>query len=212
MQYLTSEKAKELDALARKRYSMPTLLLMENAGGAVAEHALNIMGIKPKAAVICGRGNNGGDGFVCARHLLAKGKKVDVFLVCSPLDVKAEAAVNLSILMRLGKKPVHLGLQNIPGLDLTKYDLIVDAIFGTGFKGVLAPDVKSVIGGINAANKAVLSVDIPSGLDANSGTVSDICVKASRTVTFIAAKRGLIAGDGPKYCGKVCVEDLGIPL
>jgi len=212
MQYITSDKAREVDNLARERYSMPTLLLMENAGRSVAENALGMLRNRNKVAVVCGKGNNAGDGFVCARHLLTRGKKVDVFLLGNPLDVKDAAAVNLKVLMRLGKKPLLIDEHTVASLNFSAYELIIDAIFGIGLKGEVGGIIREVIEKINAAHIPVLSVDVPSGLNADSGMVLGVCVKAERTVTFVSAKRGLIVADGPRYAGKVCVVDLGIPL
>lgn len=212
MQFINTDKAREIDKLAQERYSMPALLLMENAGRSVAESALNMLRGKNRIAVVCGKGNNAGDGFVCARHLLAKGKKADIFLLNSPLDIKGDAEINLNILMRLGKKPLQIGEYGLASLDFSEYDLIIDAIFGIGVKGEVSGPIKEVITKINASKIPVLSIDVPSGLNADSGVVLGACIRAERTVTFVAIKRGLMMADGPKYAGKVTVVDLGIPL
>jgi len=211
---LTVKQAKAQDTQAKERFGISTLVLMENAGGAVAKEAIKTLRERTKIAVFCGRGNNGGDGFVAARHLLAYNIKPDVFLAGKILDVENETRVNLEILLRLRQKISEVEEKNLHIVKnkIAKYSLIIDALLGVGLQGQVRGIFRSLIGIINSAKAHILSVDIPSGLDATTGAVLGCCVMADKTVTFVAKKRGMVVGEGPKYCGKVIVRDLGIPL
>lgn len=133
MKTITAGQARRLDKKAREEYKMPSHILMENAGRAVAEEIIKLN--KKKIAIICGKGNNGGDGFVCARHLLVAGQRVDIFLAGHPSEVKDDARLNLNILLNLGRKIKEINAKNIGSLKtrLGGYGLVVDAIFGVGF-------------------------------------------------------------------------------
>lgn len=204
---LTAGQARELDRVARKTYGVPTLLLMENAGAAVAREVAKA-GILKKIAICCGPGNNGGDGFVCARHLLAAGLRADVYFL--PPVRSGDARVNFQILRRIGIPVYEINERSLRRL--SAYRLIVDALLGTGLSRNVTGILLKLIGTINASAARVVSVDIPSGLDATSGAVLGACVKASATVTFMAKKQGMAMGEGPRYCGKVSVRGLGVPL
>jgi hydroxyethylthiazole kinase-like uncharacterized protein yjeF len=208
---LTAQSAKFIDLKAREKFGISTLTLMENAGRAIALEALKSGKFK-KIAIFCGKGNNGGDGFVAARHLLACGIKPDIYLAGKIAQVENEARTNLEILLKLKQKIVEVGENNISGVNLAKYRLIIDALLGVGLSGAVRGIYKDLIKMINSSQAYILSVDIPSGLDATTGKILDACVKADKTVTFVAKKRGMIVGEGPKYCGKIIVADLGVPL
>ena len=211
MKTITASQAKLLDKKAREIYGLSTLILMENAGRAVAEEIIKLK--KRKIAIFCGKGNNGGDGFVSARHLFTGGIKPDLFLAGKISEVKGEARPNLDILLRLKHKIFEIDEKNVSLLKkkIRRYDLIVDAIFGVGLKSNIKDFFKDLIELINSSSAYILSVDIPSGLNADNGEVSEACVRADRTVTFIAKKRGMVKGKGPECCGKIIVEDLGFP-
>ena len=212
MKTITASQAKLLDKKAREIYGLSTLILMENAGRAVAEEIIKLK--KRKIAIFCGKGNNGGDGFVSARHLFTGGIKPDLFLAGKIPEVKGEARPNLDILLRLKHKIFEMDEKNVGLLKkkIRRYDLIVDAIFGVGFKGNIEGFLEDLIELINSSSAYIVSVDIPSGLNADNGEASGACVRADRTVTFIAKKRGMVKGRGPGYCGKVIVKDLGFPF
>lgn len=209
---ITAAESKMLDRKAREAYGLSVLMLMENAGRAVAEEVIKAK--KKRVAIFCGKGNNGGDGFVAARHLLAGGISPDLFLAGKTSDVKGDAKVNLDVLLKLKRKIIEVREKNISSLKarVRRYDLIVDAIFGVGLKGSVKGYHKDLIEAINASGAYVISVDIPSGLDADTGKALGSCVRADRTVTFVANKRGMIRGEGPVYCGKVIVKDIGFPF
>ena len=212
---ITAAKARELDAKARNKYGIPTLLLMENAGRAVAEEALRIIARrKGRVAIFCGKGNNGGDGFCAARHLLTAGVNPDIFLIGKVCGLKGEAAVNAGILLKLKHKITEVTPLNINSIRrrITKYSLIVDALLGVGLSGEVRGLYCDLIRLINLGGAYVLSVDVPSGLDATSGAVLGCCVRADETVTFIASKRGMVSARGAGYCGRVKVKQLGVKL
>ncbi|MCM8780589.1 MAG: NAD(P)H-hydrate epimerase [Candidatus Omnitrophica bacterium] len=213
---ISSSKAKALDKKAQEKFGVSSLILMENAGRAVAEEVMKVLkNYKSKrVAVFCGKGNNGSDGLVTARHLLALGIKPDIFLASKSKEVSNEAKVNLKILQRLKQKIIEVDEKNLSIIKnkIHRYQLIVDALLGIGLKGKVKGIYGSLIDMINRSKAYVLSVDVPSGLDANTGKVLGVCVKADRTVTFVAKKKGMILGKGQRLCGKVTVKDLGIPL
>jgi NAD(P)H-hydrate epimerase len=196
--------AQAFDKLAQDKLGVPSLILMENAGRSVAEEALKMLRGKKRAAVVCGSGNNGGDGLVAARHLLNAGVKVKVYLLGDASKLKTDPQINLNILKQM-KQKIGKSLRKIE-----KTDLIIDAIFGIGLTSEVRKPYLSVIKYLNQTKIPVLSVDVPSGLNADTGEVLGATVKAKKTVTFIASKHGFYKADGPKYCGKIIVRNIGI--
>ena len=189
-------------------------LLMENAGRQIAEFCKKILGSrKARIVVVAGPGNNGGDGFVAARYL-SKFYEVDVFLASDPSKIRTlEARENWSILEKM-KLTIRLhhgyDVENLEKL-LEKSDLIIDALFGTGLRGDIREPYASIINCINACSKEkiIIAVDIPSGLNPDTGDVHGVAVKADYTITFHALKRGLL--DRREYTGEILVVDIGIP-
>ena len=213
--FITAKQAKALDKKAHQKFGISTLLLMENAGRAVSEEALKVLQNRGgKVAICCGTGNNGGDGFCAARHLLTIGIKPDVYLLGKIGDLKNEARINLNILLKLKQKVTEVNPGNVCFIKekIKKYNLIIDALLGVGIKGKIRPVYQEVFDIINASGVYVISVDIPSGLDATTGKALGRCIKADKTVTFIAKKRGMIFGKGKSYCGEVLTRDIGVPL
>jgi len=210
---LTAKSAKELDAKAEK-LGISKLLLMENAGRQVAEEVIEAQSGKMPVAIFCGKGNNGGDGLVAARHLLTWGRRVDIFLAGRLSEVKNEAGINLAILLKLKQKIRPARQEDLRSIKrrINSYGLIVDALLGVGLEGEIRGSFRDLIGIINGARAYVLSVDIPSGLDATTGRVLGCCIEADKTVTFVAKKRGMVMQDGSKHCGKIIVKDLGVRL
>lgn len=205
----------EIDRFAIEKLGIPSLVLMENAGRAVAFAAREFLGKKknPFVCIFCGTGNNAGDGFVTARHLSNLGVAVKVFIVGGAERLKNDALVNYRILKNCG-----FYLKNINQIGeterrhLRKADLIVDALFGVGLNREIKPPYFNVIREMNDSAKPILSVDTPSGLDATTGKICGICVKADMTVTFTAAKKGFFREYGPAHAGKIKVAGIGIPL
>src|SRR3989337_4550372 len=215
---LTREEMRELDRKAIEAYKIPGMILMENAGRDVAEEILQMIDDphQAKVAILCGKGNNGGDGFVVARHLHNHGTSVDVFLVARVSDIlnDGDTGTNLQILLNM-KIPVKeiLDIQGVTNIlkELNGYNILVDALFGTGLSGDVREPFKTLISGVNNLNKPMESVDMPSGLDCNTGKILGAAIKATQTVTFAIAKKGFYLNDGPSYTGKVIVSDISIP-
>lgn len=205
----TSCEMKNIDRMALESGGIPSIVLMENAAIACFEEIVKLESVK-NVAVICGKGNNAGDGFAIARHLKNHGIDVKVYLV-SGSDFSNDALINFEIISKMGIEIVEIYNTVLFELEIKTFDLIVDAIFGTGIRGEISGLIYDVINVINNSNKYVLSVDIPSGIDADSGRVCGICIKASKTVTFAAYKKGLVLFPGADFCGEIIVKGISIP-
>ncbi len=219
MQFLaTAEEMRQADRLATRKLRVPGLVLMENAGrafvDALEEHSGQVRG--KRVTVVCGKGNNGGDGFVIARHLVLRGAKVVVVILARRNHIKDDAKTNYAALSSLsGLKETGLSQQWVSSLKqfsrLPAPHIIVDAIFGTGFSGAVKGIAMDAIRWINRQSCFVASVDIPSGVDASTGNVGNIAVKADLTVTMGLAKIGQYVGEGRECSGEIRVVDIGVP-
>jgi len=193
---------------------IPRLSLMENAGKMVAQE-INRLVDSGRVTIFAGTGGNGGDGFVAARHLLNMGFKVEVILLAHPSMIRSkEAKKNWEVLEKMEVSPVPLKLKIIKDssqLEPLNTDVIVDAILGTGIKGRLREPIRSAIRLINGSDALKVAVDIPSGVEPETGEVVDVAVEADYTVTFHRMKDGLKAAD-PTLTGEIIVSDIGIPL
>jgi NAD(P)H-hydrate epimerase len=214
---VSAEEMKWCDETTIKGIGIPGLSLMENAGAAVArliQHTLGNVANK-HVVIFCGKGNNGGDGFVLARHLSNAGARVSVFLISSPFELKGDARTNFNVLKRISGRatpPITILRYSRTALaTLGRIDGIVDAIFGTGFSGKVKPPLLSLVEWINKQSVPVFSVDIPSGLNATTGVVENIAVHAHHTITFGLRKSGLLLNSGKELSGSVVVADIGIP-
>ncbi|MDF1593361.1 MAG: NAD(P)H-hydrate dehydratase [Desulfobacterales bacterium] len=216
MYLVTAGEMQEMDRRTIETFGLPGRLLMENAGrGATRVLLQTFSGLTDKkVAVIAGRGNNGGDGFVMARCLFQKGVPVRVFLLAEGKTVKGDAAANLKLL-----KPLGIPVDEIPDRNAFKkyktamrhQDIWVDAILGTGLKSDVDGYFREIIDFINARNRPVFSVDIPSGLDSDSGHPRGACIRAHTTATFGFAKIGHVLLPGADYTGRLQIVDIGIP-
>jgi NAD(P)H-hydrate epimerase len=211
---LTREQARDLDRRAMDEFGVPGVVLMENAGRGMAE-LLRALGVRGRVVVCCGKGNNGGDGFVIARHLDNAGVPVRVLLFADPAGLSGDAAVNHRILAASG---VPLEVFAGPDLDedrlrreLAGADWVVDALFGSGLRGPVQAPFDRVIAAVNAAGARVLAVDIPSGLDSDTGLPLGPTVRAQHTATVAALKRGFVAPSAAEWLGQVHVIDMGAP-
>ncbi|MGB9860311.1 MAG: NAD(P)H-hydrate dehydratase [Moorellaceae bacterium] len=217
MYLVTSAEMGEIDRLAGREYFIPSIVLMENAGLRVVESIRRYFGgtVRAKRVVIfAGKGNNGGDGLVVARHLHNEGAEVKVFLLARPEELRGDPRTNLEIYQKMGGKIFPLVEQiqlQRADISLLYADLVVDAIFGTGFKGAALGIAGEVIELINKAGKPVVAVDLPSGLEADTGRFHGPCVRATWTVTFALPKLGLALEPGAGVAGRVEVADIGIP-
>lgn len=213
---VTPTQMGEIDKFAITEIGIPGMVLMENAGICVLrEIEKDIDCIKGKTiCILAGKGNNGGDAFVIARHLYNRGAKVLVFILAKKADIKGDAKTNLDILNKVGIKSIEILEER--DLDHSKKyisncDMIVDGIFGTGIKGNIPYLISETINFINEKNIPVISVDIPSGIDGETGKILGTCFKAYKTVTFSYAKTGLFVHPAVEYTGEIVVADIGIP-
>ncbi|NOX33001.1 MAG: NAD(P)H-hydrate dehydratase [Deltaproteobacteria bacterium] len=218
---VTAAQMQEMDKQTIESFGIPGLVLMENAGRGAFDMLLDKFkgpGIK-KIAVIAGRGNNGGDGFVIARYLMEKGFIVNTFLLSSKEKVKGDAKINMELAQKLCDRSHACSFIEIPDANtflklknkIHHHDLFVDAIFGTGLNSNVKGFFKDVIELINSSPKPCFSVDIPSGLHSDTGRPMGIAVKSDATATFAFAKTGHILYPGNIYTGDLEVIDIGIP-
>jgi hydroxyethylthiazole kinase-like uncharacterized protein yjeF len=215
---VTGPEMQEFDRAAIKGFGIPGLLLMENAGRAFVDELEKIPGglLDQTVLVVSGKGNNGGDGYVIARHLLNRAKRVDVVFLCRRQDVKGDAKTNLDILVDLAKRSSgKLRVTEVLSASRLRAfagaDIIVDAIFGTGFAGSATGLQKDVITWINQQPAVIASVDIPSGVNASTGEVAGVAIRAHLTVTMALPKIGHYVGKGREHAGKVRPVDISIP-
>jgi len=214
MKVVTGETMQCLDRRAIEEFGIPGLNLMENAGRGCAEAISARFGGEPgpRAVIVSGKGNNGGDGFVIARLLRECGWQVEIFVLARREEIKGDARTNLD---RLSEMPITFcteeGSLECCGPALREATVIVDALLGTGLKSAVAGLYAGMIGMINNTGKPVVAVDIPSGIDAASGRMLGCAVKANMTVTFALAKCGHILYPGVEYTGLLRIVDIGIP-
>ncbi len=215
MSYATlgREQSRRLDRLAMDEFGMTGLVLMENAGRGAVD-VLCREGIEGPVVICCGKGNNAGDGFVMARHLDLRGYDVRVF-VWAELDVlSGDAGVNFKILQKTDVPITGCGVDfDLGRLDeeLARAAWVVDALLGTGAKGEPRAPFDAVIERINACATPVLAVDLPSGLDCDTGRPATRTVRANVTCTFAVAKPGLVVAEAEEFVGQVHVLDIGAP-
>jgi len=213
---LNAAQMRDADRHTIEEIGIPSLVLMENAGRQVvaaieAAYETNLDG---RVAVLCGRGNNGGDGFVVVRTLLQRGIEAAVFVIGAVSDIRGDARTNLDILGRLGVTVVEINDEQAWELhfsEIARCSLIVDAIFGTGLRSAVAGMLETVIADINAADIPIVSVDLPSGMSADTPHLIGDCIDASLTVTLAAPKLPLVLPPGEAYAGDVVIADIGIP-
>ena len=212
MRIVGSEEMREIDRAAIEDFGIPSLTLMDRAGRAVAEAAAGLAGPSGRVLVICGGGNNGGDGYVAARLLRGAGRDARVLALVPAQRLSSDAKAVRELAERAGVPIDEAG--KVAELDAGAGDVVVDAIFGTGLarppEGAFAVAIER-IEAARAAGARVLAVDVPSGLSGDTGRPLGSCVRADRTVTFGFPKRGLLIHPGPAWAGEVTVADIGIP-
>ncbi|MDP6542953.1 MAG: NAD(P)H-hydrate epimerase [Phycisphaerae bacterium] len=215
MNSLTRDEVRAVDRAAIEGLGIPGLILMENAGRNCADAIENFLdaGRSFSIAIVAGPGNNGGDGYVIARHLAMRGFRVITCIICPAEKISGDAAVNLQAISALQHDIRFLSDEQLTGLaaSLAEFDVVVDAIGGTGIRGALRGDAAVAVEQINASGRSVVAVDIPTGLDCDTGQADGPAVRADLTVTFVAAKRGFELGRACDYTGAVVVADIGIP-
>jgi NAD(P)H-hydrate epimerase len=213
MKIVTAQRMRELDRKAIEERGIASLTLMEKAGGAVAEAAARLTegtGQQP-VVILCGPGNNGGDGLVAARHLVQRGRRVQVFLAAAPADLSSDAATNLRRLAESGISATQVSNAQPIAEACAAASLVVDALLGTGASGKVRGLPGKLIEALNDSGARVLAVDVPSGLDADSGEPLGLAVRAVETVTMGLPKIGLFLYPGMDHAGRVTVADIGFP-
>lgn len=216
MRVLNAAQMRDADRQTIDEIGIPSMVLMENAGRQVVaalEAAYDDLSDR-HVAVLCGPGNNGGDGFVVARTLYHRNVEVSVFVITTISAIKGDARLNVEILGRLGLTVVEISDEQTWDLhfsEISKCDLIVDAIFGTGLKSPLSGMMETVAADVNASGLPVIAIDLPSGLSADHAEPIGECIRAAMTVTLAAPKLPLVLPPGEAQAGNVVVADIGIP-
>ncbi len=209
---VSSEQMRALDRAAIEHDGIPSLVLMERAGYGVfqriAEWFAPIAG--KHVAVLVGKGNNGGDGMVVARYLHEAGAKVHLWLVCSPDEFKGDPAVQWRIIQAYGIPALPLPDAPDPAL-FRDEDLLVDALLGIGVRGSIEEPLRSLIDAVNRSGRPIVAVDIPSGLDADTGVARGVAIQATYTVTMALPKAGFFQNDGVRHVGRWDAVPIGIP-
>lgn len=206
---VTAKQIASMDRYAIDDLEIPGTTLMENAGRGIVEIALSLLGNpeRKQVHVYCGSGNNGGDGYVVARHLSNKGADVHVFVLAKREKIHGDALINLNILLNMGQDVSFI--EQVPQNE--KPDLVIDAMLGTGVAGSLRGLFAEVAEFINAQKVPVLSVDIPTGVNADTGAVDGPAIRATATATMALLKRGLVFSPGREYAGQVSIVDISMP-
>jgi NAD(P)H-hydrate epimerase len=219
---LTREQSRALDRRVIDDYGIPGLVLMENAGRGTVD-VLERLGIGGPVVILCGKGNNAGDGFVIARHLDIRGHACRVLLLCPPHELTGDAAINFAILQKTDVPIVELsavraGSSSTPAALINQLDRhgsgadwLVDAMLGTGAHGEPRPPFDAAIDWFNAQAAKKLAVDVPSGLDCDTGQPATHTVRADHTSTFAAMKVGFAKSAAQPFTGTVHVCDIGVP-
>ena len=206
--HLTRKQVRDVDRRAMEQYQIPGIVLMENAARAVAVVAWDMLGRRPgDVLILCGGGNNGGDGLAAARHLHNRGAAVSIGLTTDAKKYQGDALVNWNIAsaMKIPSGPFEAAMLG------RRPALVIDAIFGTGLSEAVREPFPEIFAAVNGAGIAVLAVDVPSGLDCDSGRPLGACIKADRTITLVAPKIGFAEPEAQAFLGEVVVGDIGCP-
>ena len=202
----SASQIRELDRIAIEQHGILGIKLMTNAGRHAWELLDHSWPDTNRIVVVCGGGNNAGDGYVLAKYAIERGKNVDVIALVDLAKLKGDAKTAADTFIKSGEKPVLFSEQV-----LSSADVIVDALLGTGLDRDVENEFFQAINAINKIEKPVLSIDIPSGLNADSGRPMGVAINANHTCTFIGLKKGFFTGLGPDHCGKIHFFDLGVP-
>lgn len=198
-----------MDEVAIREWGMPGLVLMENAGRGVADVMCNI-GIEGKVVIACAKGNNGGDGFVLARHLNLRGFEAEVLLCCDESELIGDAKMTFSWLQRC-EVAIHASNASSDTKLLHSADWVVDGLLGTGAMGPPRAPLDTLIRLMNTVDTRRLALDVPSGLDCDTGEASDPTFVAEHTCTFVAPKSGLVLPAAKPFVGEIHCLDIGVP-
>jgi hydroxyethylthiazole kinase-like uncharacterized protein yjeF len=216
MRVLNTRQMRDADRRTIEEIGIPSIVLMENAGRqavAAMEAAYDDLATS-QVGVLCGRGNNGGDGFVVARTLIQRGVDVGVFLLGSVSEITGDARINLEVLGRIGVTVVEISSAQeweLHFTEISECDLVVDAILGTGFRGQLSGLLETVVADVNALGVPIVSIDLPTGVSADTHVVEGAAIEASMTVTLGAPKIPLVFPPADSHGGDLVIADIGIP-
>ncbi|RUL53573.1 NAD(P)H-hydrate dehydratase [Lysinibacillus antri] len=213
--YIAGQKEMQLlDQYTMETIGLPGVVLMENAGGAVVQEIVrDFPELKTTIVILAGSGNNGADGFVIARKLMDIGYPVQLWLATEQSKLTGDAKIHFNVYKKRGL-PLHFFTEeNIELLNshILLADVIIDALLGTGINGEVRSPIKEIIELVNQSPKPIYAVDIPSGVNATTGEVNNIAVKASKTITFVMPKIGFFVGDGPKFIGEWKAAEISVP-
>jgi len=216
MRILNADQMREADRRTIQDIGIASLVLMENAGRQVvaAIESLYPDLADRRIAIVCGKGNNGGDGFVVARTLQQRGFDVSVFVIGNLSEIKGDARTNLTILGNIGQTVVEVAEETaweLHGSEIAQHDLIIDAIFGTGLSAPLSGFLETVVADINEAGVPIVSIDLPSGMSADTSDAIGASIEATVTVTLAAPKMPLVLPPAEMQAGEVVIADIGIP-
>lgn len=206
---ITRERSRELDRRAVEEYGMTGVMLMENAGRGTTD-VLCRLGVSGPVVVVCGRGNNSGDGFVIARHLDLRGYEVRVVVLHDLSELRGDAAINYRVIEK-SAIPILPWDSKVLGTALPDAAWIVDAMLGTGATGDPREPYSTAIQALHESGVPILAVDVPSGLDCETGSPGEPTIRARHTCTFVAAKPGLLVANAAAYVGELHVVDIGAP-
>jgi len=206
---LSRQQSRAVDHIAINAFGIPSIVLMENAGRNCAE-LLTECGARSPVHILCGKGNNGGDGFVIARHLSNHGIDVNIPLIADPDQLDGDALTNFQIVEKSGIpwNQIH-SADELPTLKSDQW--IVDCLLGTGLTGPVRSPISDVIAAVNQCSANVFSVDIPSGMDCDTGEPLGICIRANVTATLVAPKVGFETDAAAEWLGQLHCIDIGIP-
>ncbi len=214
---MARDEVRAFDTWAINTLGIPGVVLMENAGRSCAELIEEkLRGVDdPTVCIFCGTGNNGGDGYVIARHLLNSGFRANVVICGDRNKIKGDAKINLDILESMGQSVEQINLTGENVNDRVETltagsDMIVDSLFGTGLNGRLSEAYKQLIDSLNTRDRPILAVDIPSGLDCDTGEPLGAAIHADYTVTFAALKKGFMTERATQYTGEIFIASIGI--
>ncbi|HHV64684.1 MAG TPA: NAD(P)H-hydrate dehydratase [Peptococcaceae bacterium] len=217
MRVVSAGQMRSIDSRAINNFGIPGVILMENAALAVVREIKKMLpreGKGQKVLILVGKGNNGGDGLAVARHLNILGVETTVFLFADPVDLQGDAKLNYDLYQRMNGKIVLVEDEKqlrLFKLALMQANLVVDALYGTGFRGEVPALMVDFIEDLNKSDLPVVCVDIPSGLEADTGKVHNIAVKGDVTVTFGLPKLGHFLGEGSLYTGRLVIDRISIP-
>ncbi|CAD76143.1 MAG TPA: NAD(P)H-hydrate epimerase [Rhodopirellula baltica] len=207
---MTCQRIREIDSLAMEQFQMPGIILMENAGRGAAE-LIEELAPEGNVLILCGKGNNGGDGFTIARHLQLAGREVMILAMAATNELQGDAAIQAKIAEAAGIKIQVVG-EAVEAGRLPATDIVVDGLLGTGAKPPLRGRYAEVVEAANASSAIRIALDIPTGMNGDTGETGETTFRADHTLTFAAPKVGFEKLGAARFTGEVHVISIGVPL